>query len=202
MEIKSFIQAVGSSAPSPGGGAVSAVVGAMGAALGQMASAVTRDRLKEEAPERLQEAERAMDRYGQQLLQLGEEDERVSGRLFSAYKVKARTEEEKKERHAHIQAALKEATEVPIRIMQIAQEALEKMVVISQLAKPSILSDVQVGSLHLMGALKGAYENINVNSPLLKDSKQAAQYEKRAQDLKEKAIDCLDRIESNIQKRA
>lgn len=86
--------------------------------------------------------------------------------------------------------------------MQIAQEALEKMVVISQLAKPSILSDVQVGSLHLMGALKGAYENINVNSPLLKDSKQAAQYEKRAQDLKEKAIDCLDRIESNIQKRA
>lgn len=96
MEIKSFIQAVGSSAPSPGGGAVSAVVGAMGAALGQMASAVTRDRLKEEAPERLQEVERAMDRYGQQLLQLGEEDERVSGRLFSAYKVKARTEEEKK----------------------------------------------------------------------------------------------------------
>lgn len=86
--------------------------------------------------------------------------------------------------------------------MQIAQEALEKMVVISQLAKPSILSDVQVGSLHLMGALKGAYENINVNSPLLKDSKQAAQYEKRAQNLKEKATDCLDRIESNIQKRA
>src|SRR5256885_9600128 len=81
-----FLEALGSSAPTPGGGAASALVGALSAALAEMVAQLTVGRPKYAAvEEQTQAILRETKRLRRDLLALMAEDARAYGGVATAY---------------------------------------------------------------------------------------------------------------------
>ncbi|KAA9241526.1 MULTISPECIES: cyclodeaminase/cyclohydrolase family protein [Aerococcus] len=192
MELESLIKAVASKAPAPGGGAVSCVTGSFACALASMAAKVTLDRTDfskdANTAANLSDLAHQMDRDSDSFLHFAREDEKVSARLFAAYKQKASSEDEKHARSEQIQVTLIQATHLPLQVIALVVDDLALLENVARLVKPSILADVEVARDHLLTAFKGSNHNVENNLALIKD--QAS-----AQFLAKKQSALLDRIE-------
>src|SRR5690348_2467606 len=84
--LEQFLDALGSSAPTPGGGAASALAGALAAALAEMVAQLTVGRPKYAAvEERAQTVLRETQRLRSKLLALVDEDAQAYGGVAAAY---------------------------------------------------------------------------------------------------------------------
>lgn len=106
-EMGAFVEALGSSAPTPGGGAASALVGALGAALAEMVARFTVGRknylaVEPQASDILQRTVAARTA----LMALVAEDEQAFQVVAAAYQRPKSSDDKKREREAAIQAAL------------------------------------------------------------------------------------------------
>jgi methenyltetrahydrofolate cyclohydrolase len=172
--IAGFLSALASSAPTPGGGSAAALAGAMGAALLSMVGAMASRRAPSEADvDRLQQAGRRCARLSARLTTLVDEDSDAYDAVAAAYRLPKSSDAEKRERTARIQAALKEAADPPVEVMERAAEAAEAAVVIARFGNPNAASDVGV-ALELLGAAaRGARLNVDINLAGLKDRQHA-----------------------------
>src|SRR5260370_28016880 len=101
-----FVEALGSSAPTPGGGAASALAAALAAALAEMVARLTAGRA------RYQEVDAAMRAVIEkaaavraQLLMLIEEDEQAYAGVSAAFRLPKTTDDERVQRDAAVQVA-------------------------------------------------------------------------------------------------
>lgn len=168
--VESFLDRLGSDAPTPGGGTAAAVTGAMGASLVGMLANLTLGRKKYEQQQDLMtnlaqqaEAERM------RLLELAADDATAYEAVGSAYKRPRDTDEAKAARAEAIQVALKGACEVPLAIM-------ERCVAVIDLAKTSVesgnrnaISDGAAGAEFARAALRVASYNVKINLGSIKD---------------------------------
>jgi formiminotetrahydrofolate cyclodeaminase len=80
------------------------------------------------------------------------------------------TEAEKQARREAIQAAMIEATEVPLETMRVCQQALSGAVVVARAGNPNAKSDVGVGIEFLLTGLRGGRMNVDINVASLSDA--------------------------------
>ncbi|MDQ7031027.1 MAG: cyclodeaminase/cyclohydrolase family protein [Ardenticatenia bacterium] len=168
--VGTFLDELASANSAPGGGAASALAGAMGAALVAMVAQLTLGRKKyaqvEDEMRRLlarAEAARA------ELTKLADLDAEVFNRVMEAYRMPKGTEVERAERARAIQAALKDATHVPLRVAEqavhvlaLAQEAADK-------GNVNVISDAGAGVVLADAALEMAALNVAINLALIED---------------------------------
>lgn len=168
--ITSFLDALASNAPAPGGGAAAALMGANGAALVSMVCNLTLGKPKYAAVEddmrallTRSEALRA------RLTKMMEDDQAVFNTLMGAYGLPKQSDEEKTKRKEAIQAALKSATEVPLAcahacagVVTLAREAAEK-------GNLQVISDAGVAAAASEAGLKSAALNVFINVPSIED---------------------------------
>jgi formiminotetrahydrofolate cyclodeaminase len=89
--------------------------------------------------------------------------------VVAAFRLPKTSEDEKTERTARIQDALRSATEAPLEVMRACLDAIHLAETIAGLGNASAASDVEVG-LELLGAgLRGAGVNVEINLTSLKD---------------------------------
>ena len=152
-----FIEELASKAPVPGGGGASAFVGAVGVALGNMVANLTIGKKKyaDVEEEFIALREKAYN-LQKELLLLIEKDAKVFEPLAAAYRLPKETEEEKAYKEKVMEAALREAADVPMEIM----EKICQVILLHKefAAKGSVLaiSDAGVGAACCKGALQGA----------------------------------------------
>lgn len=116
-----FLEELASKAPTPGGGAASALCGAVAAALTAMLANLTVGKAgSEENEQQTVQIIAAAGKLREELTALADDDAAVFGKFMAAYKMPKTTEEEKAERTAAIQQAAVAAADVP---MQIAEKA-------------------------------------------------------------------------------
>lgn len=178
--VTNFLDALASSAPAPGGGSVAALSGALGAALVSMVCNLTvgkkgYDDVQEDIKALLAQSEALR----QELTDLLEEDVKA----YTAYSVAAKmprgTDEEKTERSQAMQAALKGATDVPLRIAEGAVRVMDLCMPGAEKGNKWAVSDAGVAVLMAEAALRSAALNVLINLGSIKDQGFVA--EKRAQ---------------------
>ena len=125
VPVTSFLDALASGAPTPGGGGAAALSGAMAAALVSMVCNLTigRQRYAEAEAEMRQVLARS-EMLRDELQQLAEDDVVAFNRLSAAYKLPRVTESDTAIRRDAIQAALRRATDVPLRTARAAAAIL------------------------------------------------------------------------------
>ena len=96
----------------------------------------------------------------ERLLALADEDAAAFDRLMAAFRLPKVTDEEKTARRAAIQAAMRDATTVPLQTAVVCARALDLIVTIAALGNPSASSDLLVAMGMLRAGAEGAAANV------------------------------------------
>lgn len=160
-DLGAWMDSVASASPSPGGGTVSAVAGAVAAALAAMVGRLTAGRKKYAAVDGefralVEQAEALRLR----LMRLGDEDAAAYDAVSAAYGI-PKTDEAR--RTAAIQAALVEATRVPLETLRAARAVAALAARAAEAGNRNAASDAGVGALLAEAAARGAAYNVRIN---------------------------------------
>lgn len=179
--LRAFLDAVAAKTPTPGGGSVSALAAALGAAIGAMAAAFTETPAGREAGAALREALEG-------LLPLVDADAAAYGAVHRALQLPRGTPEEKRARAEILQAALREAADVPLDGMRRCVAALERTASFAAACNPNLRADLGVSSLLLEAACRGAGLNVGVNLQWIADPSFASPRAAERADLEARAL--------------
>lgn len=203
MTLKGFAKETASESAAPGGGSVSAYMGALAAALGAMVANLSAhkrgwdDRWKEFSDQAVK-GQDIMER----LLKLVDEDTAAFAKIMNVFSMPKGTEEEKAARAEAMEKATLYATQVPLRTMQTALEAMPLALEMARKGNPASASDAGVGAIAALAAVKGAQLNVRINAAGLKDRAMAdsltAEAEKIAKEAAEKEAEILSEVNKNI----
>lgn len=203
MPLKGFARETASESAAPGGGSVSAYMGALAAALGAMVANLSAhkrgwdDRWKEFSDQAVK-GQDIMER----LLKLVDEDTAAFAKIMNVFSMPKGTEEEKAARAEAMEKATLYATQVPLRTMQTALEAMPLALEMARKGNPASASDAGVGAIAALAAVKGAQLNVRINAAGLKDRAMAdsltAEAEKIAKEAAEKEAEILSEVNKNI----
>jgi formiminotetrahydrofolate cyclodeaminase len=98
-----------------------------------------------------------------------EDDVKAFDQVMAAYGMAKETDAEKAARDKAIQAALKQATEVPLRCCHAAREVIGLAAIASDKGNLNVISDAGVGVLAAYAALRSAALNVFTNAKIITD---------------------------------
>lgn len=170
MSLSAFVWETSSESPAPGGGSISAALGAMGAALGVMVANLSSH--KRGWDTRWEEfaawAEQGV-QIQKRLLELVDEDTNAYNAILMAFEMAKGNDEEKAARAAAVEEATKQASLVPLTVMQEAVKTFELLSEMIKKGNPNSVTDAAVGVLATRACIRGAFLNVQVNVKGLKD---------------------------------
>lgn len=168
--VTTFLDELASSAPAPGGGSVAALAGALGAALVSMVCNLTVGKPKyADVQDDIQALLEQSEALRHELVNLLEADVQVYTSVSKAYKMPRDTEEEKAARQEAIQAALKEATTVPMKVAEACAKILDLCTPAAEKGNVNAVSDAGVAALLAEAGLRSAALNALINLGAIKD---------------------------------
>ena len=170
MNLRAFADETASESMAPGGGSISAYVGALGVSLGTMvANLSSHKRGWDKRWEEFSDWAVKGQQYKDQLLALVDEDTNAFNMIIDAFRMPKSTDAEQAARQTAIDAATKNAIEVPFRVMQLSLESMSVMKQMAESGNPASASDSGVGALCARTAVRGAYLNVKINTADLDD---------------------------------
>jgi formiminotetrahydrofolate cyclodeaminase len=203
LSIHTFLGALASSAPTPGGGSVAGISGAMAAGLVSMVCALTIG--KKQFAEIEGEVRSIQDRaegLRRELQALAQEDIEVFGRLSAAYKLPRTTDADAASRQAAIQKVTRVAAEVPMHTARAAAALIPLCTSLASRCSRLIVSDIGVAALLARATVQSAVLNVEINLSGLEDKifvrQTRAQIEDIVIGLGEEAEGILEIVRSRI----
>jgi formiminotetrahydrofolate cyclodeaminase len=190
MALADVLDAFASIEPVPGGGSASAVAGALGASLLMMVAAMpkTKSGTPEETAD-LAEASARVRPLRDRLTMLVDKDSDAYAAVAAAFRLPKGSDEEKASRKDAIQAATKQATDVPLDTMRACRDALRHAVIVARNGNRNATSDVGVALELLLTGAKGAGLNVDINLGGLADKDYVERVRWERQDLERTALD-------------
>jgi glutamate formiminotransferase / formiminotetrahydrofolate cyclodeaminase len=169
--VEPFLAAVAEPTATPGGGSVAALAGALAASVGQMAAGLSRARKSQAAyGERLEAAAKDFEAASRALTEAIDLDAASFNAVLHAQKLPRDTAEQQSARDCAIQQALQHAAEVPLDVARKAADIFDKLGQLEPMSSPSMLSDVRVGRLMAVAAVRGSLENVAINLESITDA--------------------------------
>ena len=188
-----FLNKLASRSPEPGGGAASALVGAVGAALVSMVAHLTLGKEKyADVQDRIEELLESSESLRSELQELLQKDTEVYAEVSAAYKLPRETEEQRQERNARIQEALKSATEVPFRIAEKCLQVARLSRVAAEIGNVGAVSDAGVAVLLAEAAAQSAALNVRINVVSMEDRQYAEDRWSRMEGILKEASELRD----------
>ena len=192
--IDEFVSALASSAPTPGGGAASALAGALAGALAEMVGRLTTGRAKYRDVEPVvQRLLALLAERREELVGLIDEDAAAYQQVAAAYGMPRAADEERAAREAAIQGALGAAMDPPRRIALAAAEVLRAAGEIAEIGNPGVASDAGCAAILAEAAVRCAGLNVLANVVLLRDGQAGAAAREEMALLEADARPLLDR---------
>jgi methenyltetrahydrofolate cyclohydrolase len=168
--IEQFLDALASQSATPGGGSAAAIIGAMGAALVSMVCNLTIGKKKyAEVEGEMKDVLAKADTLRKQLIGMIEDDVKAFDAVMGAYGMPKETDADKAKRDSAIQAALKQATDVPMACARAARQVIDIAAIASDKGNLNVISDAGVGVLAGYAALRSAALNVFTNARMITD---------------------------------
>ena len=197
-----FLTAVASDAPTPGGGSVAALAGALAGALSAMVASLTVGREKYAAVDQEMRAVRekasALQRH---LTELMSADSAAFDEVMAAYKLPRATALEADARREAIQAALRQAIEVPLETMRRSVEVLRVARSAAEMGNANAVSDAGVSAYMSHAAVQGASLNVEINVMGLRDLEEGDRYRRECADLLREARAIAEDVDRQVRAR-
>ena len=177
MTVKTYLDVLKSDAPAPGGGSVSALSAAQGIALVAMVSDLTigKERYADYEEGCKKAKAEATELYGK-LVEAIDKDTEAFNLVSAAFKLPKDTDENKAKRSKAIADATLVATEVPFETLTLCSKALKVTETIVGKSNPNAASDLGVAALNILAGIKGAWLNVLINLPGVKDEAAKAKF--------------------------
>jgi glutamate formiminotransferase/formiminotetrahydrofolate cyclodeaminase len=190
-----FLDKLASRSPEPGGGSASALVGAVGAALVSMVGNLTLGKEKyADVQGQVEELLKSSEKVRDELQGLIQRDTEVYGELSAVFKLPRDTEEQKAERKAKMEDALKKATEVPFEIAEKCLELARLSETAADIGNVGAVSDAGVAVLFAEAAAQGAALNVKINVNSIEDREFSAGKWARIQEILEETASLRERV--------
>ncbi|HEY8892365.1 MAG TPA: cyclodeaminase/cyclohydrolase family protein [Clostridium sp.] len=172
--VEKFIDELGSSSPTPGGGSVAALVASLASALGSMVFNLTVN--KKVYNECSDEDKMLVDKslvlcvkHQGKFLDLMNKDTESFLTLMAAFKLPKESSDEKVVRSEKIKQGYKGALEVPLSVAEEAYKVYEYVETAAKLGNKNIISDAGVSALMLQASIESAILNVKINLSGIKD---------------------------------
>lgn len=170
LSVKSFLSELASSSPAPGGGSVAALSGALGASLTSMVCHLTVGKKGyEDVSDEMNNILKKSDKLKENLIRLIDEDTSAFNNVMAAYKMPKETDEDKQKRRNAIQDALKNATRVPLDVIEQCVKVLDLARIAAEKGNKNSVSDTGVAALMSWSGIKSAVLNVEINLSGIKD---------------------------------
>ncbi len=178
--VEPFVEQLAAPTATPGGGSASAAAGAMAAGLATMVASMSRGKkayLRYET--QLSAAIAQLTLLREELNGAIDADVESYNTVMKAYK-EAKTAADEKSADALIEAALKQATSVPLSVAQKAYEVGQITQTLGPMTNPNMKSDLTTATALAGAAVAGALANVEINLTSLKDEGFAADVREKA----------------------
>lgn len=193
LTIKNYLKTLKSDSPAPGGGSVSALAGAQGAGLLIMVCELTLGKEKyKDFEDVINEAKPELEAAEKALTEGIDRDTDAFNMVMAAFGMPKNTDEEKAARRDAIQKGTIASTEAPLENMEHALHALEAVERIAGKFNTNCMSDFGVGVMNLKLCIQGAYMNVKINLPGIKDEGLAQELAKRADEAMQDGTEIAD----------
>ena len=171
LSIDHYLEELSSSAPTPGGGNVSAFCGTLAVSLAVMVCNLTIGKKKyQDSEEELKVLKRKLEKAGGDFLILAEDDNKAFEKVMEAFKLPKETEVQITKRTKKIEEATIAAGVVPYRVIYLCKNIIPMLMVIAEKGNQNSLSDAGVAISLIFSAAQGAYLNVLINCALYKDN--------------------------------
>ena len=200
LKLNEYLDVLLSDAPAPGGGSVSALAGAQGAALMAMVCDLTTSKkkyadeheycaeIKKEAVELYEELAASIDR-----------DTDAYNLIAAAFKMPKETPDQKALRKKAIADGTLEATKVPFSVMEFSYKGLKLADRLQGHFNTNCASDYGVGVLNFITCMRGAWLNVKINLPGVKDEAFAAKCEEEGKKMLAEGEEIASRLYAEIE---
>ncbi len=201
MTISDFADELSSDSPAPGGGSVSALCGSLSAALTSMVANLTFGKKGyTQHNELMDELSIKAQTLKKKFLDAIDKDTDAFNQVMKAMKMPKKTEEDKKVRQKAIEEANKEATLVPLSVLEMSLEALELATQVAEFGNKNSLSDAGVAGIIAETSAKGAWYNVMINLKGIEDEEFKREISEKANTLLKQAKDKASTLEEKITK--
>ena len=189
--VQQFLDETASNSPAPGGGSVSAFAAALGAALTSMVCRLTIEKKKyADVQKEMEEIIKKSEALRAQFTSVIDEDTLAFNNVMQAFGMPKETDEQKSKRNATIQDATKSATLVPLRLMELCEQAVALTKTVAEKGSQNSISDTGVAALLLQAAAKGAHLNVRINLGSIEDQA----FGTKTSEASSRIADTIDRI--------
>jgi len=114
-----------------------------------------------------------------------EQDSQAYSRVMMAQALPKGDEEEMQLREQELQAALKLATKIPLRVAERAHALVQSLQELRPISNPNLASDITSGFWMAVAAAQAALENVTTNLKHVHDSSFVESQSQRCRELKE-----------------
>lgn len=198
MSLRRFADEVSMDSPTPGGGSVAALCGALAASLTAMVANLTVGKKGHEASAAaMSEVAMRAQSLKDDLLSAVDRDTQAFNKVMEAGRIPKATPEQAQERARAMEAANKEATLVPLDVLEKSRQAMELAGEVARKGLQASLSDAGVAALTAAAAGEGAYYNVLINLPGIQDKAFVDRTRRKAERLKR----ALDRQGQSLRRR-
>lgn len=188
LNLREFANELSSDSPAPGGGSTAALCGALAASLASMVANLTVGKKDyQDVQDKVKEIAVKAQAFKDEFLNAVDLDSQAFNNLMTAYRMKRNTDEQNLEREKAVEEALKQATLVPMSVLERSVETLELSKEVALHGNKNSISDAGVASLAAQAAAEGAYYNVRINLPNIQDEEFKSNTRKKADSLKKKS---------------
>ena len=189
LNLREFINELSVDSPAPGGGSTAALCGALSAALSSMVSNLTVGKKGYEGVQKkVKKIAEAAQALKDNFLRDVDSDTIAFNKVMEAFKMPKKTDSQKEERIFAIEEAYKEATLIPFGVIKKSVEALKLAKEVAQKGNKNSISDAGVSGLTALAAAEGAYYNVKINLPDIRDKEFKSKIKQQTSSLRKKAI--------------
>jgi len=201
LNLREFANELSMDSPAPGGGSVAALCGALSASLSSMVSNLTVGKKEyENVQTKVKELAERAQAIKDTMLRDIDLDTQAFNRVMDAFRMKKKTEEQQESRNQAIEEANKEATRIPLRVLENSVKALELAKEVALNGNKNSISDAGVAALTAGAGAEGAFYNVKINIPNIGDEKFKSETQARAKDFLNKARTLEAEVKEIIEK--
>jgi glutamate formiminotransferase/formiminotetrahydrofolate cyclodeaminase len=175
MTNREFVDELSSDSPAPGGGSVAALCAAQAAGLTAMVANLTVGKKKYDS---VQDRVKTIAEEGQDLkdffLAAIDDDTAAFNAVMDTFRLAKATPEQAKARDLAVAAATREATRVPLSVLEKVPALISLAAEVGEIGNTNSLSDAGVAILAGLAGAEGAYYNVLINLDSLRELDQEA----------------------------
>jgi len=199
LTLTGFADELSTDSPAPGGGSVAALCGSLSTGLSSMVASLTymKKGYKKIADEMDELAERGQI-LKKRFLDAIDRDTDAFNLVMKAMKMKAKTPEKNEAKAREIEKATKTATKIPYEVLEMTLESLDLAKIAAMKGNRNSVSDAGVAGLTALAAAKGAYYNVMINLPGIKDEEFKKEIREKADRNLEEACRRANEVEEMV----